>query len=242
MRIDKYICDTINITRSQVRRKISGGCVYVGGVQVRSPAEQVDENTCTVTVDGRELKYNKYVYIMMNKPKGVLSATADKHLTTAVDLLEEEDKRSDLFIAGRLDKDTTGFLLITNDGDFAHNLLSPKKHVYKTYAVLLAHDNFTGYTDAFNSGVTLDDGYVCKPAEFVPLGDCRCRLRIREGKFHQIKRMFRALGNEVVELKRIAIDNVVLDEKLKSGEYRYLNEQEFEIFMNKINKKYPQKI
>lgn len=236
MRIDKYICDTINITRSQARRRISCGRVFANGVRVRSSSLQVDENSCTVTMDGQPIKYTRYVYFMMNKPGGVLSASSDRHAKTALELLRDEDRRADLFIAGRLDKDTTGFLLITNDGDFAHALLSPRKHIYKTYEVLLKHGDFDGYRSAFEKGVELEDGYVCKPAEFIPFGNNRCLLKISEGKFHQIKRMFRALGNEVLKLRRTAMGDVILDENLKPGEYRPLKPSEYELFLNKITK------
>lgn len=239
MRIDKYICDTINITRSQARRRIFRGRVFANGVQVLSPSFQVDEKSCAVTMDGHPIKYTRYVYFMMNKPGGVLSASSDRHAKTAVELLRDEDRRADLFIAGRLDKDTTGFLLITNDGDFAHNLLSPKKHIYKTYEVLLNHGDFDGYRSAFEKGIELEDGYVCKPAEFIPLKNNRCFLKISEGKFHQIKRMFKALGNEVLELRRIAMGDVFLDSSLKPGEYRPLKPSEFELFLNKITKNDP---
>ncbi len=236
MRIDKYICDTINITRTQARRLISAGKVLADNVRVVSSALQIDENTSIVQLDGKILKYTKYIYIMMNKPKGVLSATMDRHTKTALDLLAQKDRYSDLFIAGRLDKDSTGFLLITNDGQFAHCLLAPKKHVAKTYEVTLAHDNFEGYKQAFEIGIKLEDGYVCKPAIFEAVSECKCLLKISEGKFHQIKRMFKTLGNEVIELKRVSIGKVDLDPQLKEGEYRRLTDEEYELFLNEINK------
>jgi len=236
MRIDKYICDTINITRTAVKQKISRGCVYADGQRVRTGSLQIDENACVVEMDGVKISYNKYFYIMMNKPSGVLSASSDKKCKTAIDLLDEKDKRKDLFIAGRLDKDTTGFLLITNDGDFAHNILSPKNHIYKTYFVKLEHNQIEGYKEKFLEGITIDDGYVCKSADFEYLGDCNCSLQICEGKFHQIKRMFEALGNKVVSLKRIKMGNVLLDENLEEGGYRYLTAGEVEEIMNKLHK------
>lgn len=236
MRIDKYICDTINITRTQAKNKISSGNVLVDGEVIKSSSFQVDEKKSVVTVDGVTVAYNKYVYIMMNKPAGILSATKDNKGQTAIDLLAEKDKRHDLFIAGRLDRDTTGFLLITNDGDFAHSILSPKKHIYKTYLVTLEHNDFSGYKEAFADGVILEDGYKTKAAEFTPLGNCQCYLRISEGKFHQIKRMFLALGNKVIALSRVAMGDMALDNKLKSGEYRYLSVREVEKIMHKIDK------
>ena len=223
MRIDKYICDTINITRTQAKTKISKGLVVVDGIVVKTSSMHINEKLAKVFVDGVELNYNKYVYIMMNKPKGVLSASKDSKGKTAIDLLLPDDRKHDLFIAGRLDKDTTGFLLITNDGDFAHNILSPKKHVMKTYLVTLEHDNFEGYTEKFEDGIVLGDGYKCKPAEFEKMSNNICKLQISEGKFHQIKRMFETLGNRVVDLKRIAMGELFLDESLIEGDYKFID-------------------
>lgn len=236
MRIDKYICDTINITRTAVKQKIGKGCVYVDGQRVRTASMHIDEKTAVVEIDGKKIEYNKYVYIMMNKPSGVISASSDRNCTTALDLLKDEDKKKDLFVAGRLDKDTTGFLLITNDGDFAHNILSPKNHIFKTYLVTLEHNNCDGYKKAFDEGIEIDGGYKCKSASFEHIGENCCRVEICEGKFHQIKRMFEALGNRVVALKRIKMADVELDCNLKEGEYRHLLTKEFEIFMNKMHK------
>ncbi len=235
MRVDKYICDSINITRTQVKQKISKGCVYVDGKRITSASQHIDEKTCVVTLDGKVIHYNKYVYIMMNKPKGVISASTDKKATTAIDLLTEADRRKDLFVAGRLDKDTTGFLLITNDGDFAHSILSPKNNIFKTYIATLKHGNVDGYAEKLEKGVFIDD-IKCKPARFEYIGNNICSLEICEGKFHQVKRMFESLGNEVVSLKRIKIAGVSLDNSLKEGEYRFLSADEYELIMNKIHK------
>ena len=237
MRLDKFICDTINITRNQAKTKISSGVVLVDGVVVKSSSYKVDESKSVVTVEGQVLQYNKYVYIMMNKPHGVLSAAKDSKCKTAIDLLSEEDKRHDLFIAGRLDKDTTGFLLITNDGDFAHSILSPKKHIFKTYFVTLQHNDVEGYEKLFSDGIILDDGYKCKTAEFEYIEGNHCKLKISEGKFHQIKRMFHSLGNEVVALSRIAMGDLFLDEGLKEGEYKYLTDKEVQKIMCNFTKK-----
>lgn len=236
MRIDKYICDTINITRNQAKSKISSGAVTVDGIVLRSSSFQVNEKSSIVCVDGKRIEYKKYVYIMMNKPSGVLSAAKDKKCETAIDLLKTEDKRHDLFIAGRLDKDTTGFLLITNDGNFAHDILSPKKHIMKTYLVNLEHNNVEGYEENFKKGILLEDGYETKSAEFVHLGECLAKLKISEGKFHQVKRMFAALGNKVIGLSRIAMGDLPLDEDLDFGEYRYLNDAEVGLIIGKLHK------
>ena len=236
MRIDKYICDTINITRTQAKDKISSGTVYLNGIRVRSSSEKVNENADRVVVDGNEISYNKYVYIMLNKPSGVISATEDKSSMTAIDLLCAKDKRHDLFVAGRLDKNTTGFLLITNDGNLAHSILPPKKHIFKTYKVGLAYPLEDDYSTKIVEGVVLEDGYKCKSGEYYPLSKSECLLRISEGKFHQIKRMFKALGNEVVSLSRIAMGDLLLDKSLSEGEYRYIEQFEIEKIMNKITK------
>lgn len=242
MRIDKFICDTINITRTQAKNKISSGNVFVNGSAVKSSSLQINENVDEVCVDGNLLTYRKYVYIMMNKPEGVLSATSDKTCKTAIDLLNDEDKRHDLFIAGRLDKNTTGFLLITNDGDFAHSILSPKKHIYKTYFVTLKYDDFSGYADMFSKGIVIDGGYKCKPAELFGVEKNTCYLKISEGKFHQIKRMFSTLGNEIVALHRVAMGDLQLDNSLKPGDYRYLSAKELDSFLCKITKNDPSTI
>lgn len=242
MRIDKFICDSINITRTQAKKIISLGSVYVDGTLVRSGSQQVDENHSNVTIDGTSISYNRFVYIMMNKPKGVLSATKDNNCKTAIDLLNESDRRHDLFIAGRLDKNTTGLLLITNDGKFAHDILSPKKHVIKTYHIILKDKCDDYYGQAFNDGIVIDDNYKCKPAEFIKLSDYECILKIQEGKFHQIKRMFESFGNKVVELDRTSMGNLTLDNTLKHGEYRYLTDKEIKEFVNKITKNTPETI
>ncbi len=236
MRIDKYICDTVNITRTQVKSKISKGCVFANGERVKTSSLQIDEKTATVVMDGQTIVYNKFIYIMMNKPAGVISASSDKKAVTAIDLLKPEDKHKDLFVAGRLDKDTTGFLFITNDGNLAHNILSPKKHINKTYLVTLEQSIKSEYKQAFASGVVLLDGYECKSAVFEQLSQNVCTLEIVEGKFHQVKRMFEALGNKVIKLKRIKMCDIELDCSLAEGEYRRFYPCEIEQIVNKINK------
>lgn len=242
MRIDKYICDCLNITRTQAKNKIAKGEVSADGSLVRSSSFQIDENTAVITVGGVPVNYSKYFYIMMNKPAGVLSASADKRCKTAIDLLDDKDKRDDLFIAGRLDKDTTGLLIITNDGDFAHNILSPKKHVFKTYIAELEKDILDNYAEEFEKGIVLADGYTCKSAAFTKIDNRKCKLEIREGKFHQIKRMFAALDNRVVSLKRIKMGTLLLDNSLGMGEYRHFNDNEMMEFVDKMHKNDTKKI
>ena len=239
MRIDKYICDSLNVTRTQAKQMISKGRVMIDGTRVRTPAAYVDECNGIVTVDSKIVSYDKLVYIMMNKPAGVISASSDKKAATAIDLIDLSDRKKDLFVAGRLDKDTTGFLLITNDGDFAHNILSPKNHIYKTYFVKLENSIKCFYALELEKGIKIDGDVICKPAKFEYVSEKECRLEICEGKFHQVKRMFQALGNTVVSLKREKIADVSLDMDLKPGEYRRLYPDEIDILMHKINKKKP---
>ena len=166
------------------------------------------------------MEYKKYVYIMLNKPQGVVCSTKDGQSRTVIELVPEKLRRKGLFPAGRLDKDTEGFVLLTDDGELAHKMLSPKSHVPKTYFVRLALPWQEDYKEKFSGGLVIDGGEKCLPAEFCGSGenDHECTLILHEGKFHQVKRMFKILGNEVVFLKRIAIGNVKLDRKLALGE------------------------
>lgn len=225
MRLDKFLSVAANISRADAGTAIARGRVSVNGTVVRRAAEHIDENDASVLLDGTPVFYMQHVYYMMNKPAGVLSATEDKHCKTAVGLLDAEDKRNGLFVAGRLDKDTTGFLLITDDGEFAHNILSPKKHVVKTYRAVLRDPVGERYGEELARGVVLD-GSLCKCASFERLSSFECLLGIGEGKYHQVKRMFEALGNKVEKLSRIAIGGLFLDEKLAEGEYRLLTDGE----------------
>lgn len=224
MRLDKFIGEMKNISRSDVKKLISKGKVCVNGSVVKSSSIHINEKNDNVLLDGQEVVNRPFIYIMLNKPAGVVCASRDKQ-KTVFDILPDDLKRKNLFVAGRLDKDTHGFVLITNDGEFAHNILSPKKHVEKEYLVKTEHDNFSGYKEKFESGLPLCD-FVCKPAKFIKTGYCTCKVKISEGKFHQIKKMFSALGNKVVYLKRIAMGGVYLDDSLDEGMARQLTENE----------------
>ena len=223
-RLDKLVSELFKLTRKQAKNEISSGNVTVNG----NVAKQVATH-CFVTdeicLSGKRGVYQKYYYIMMNKPQGVLSATRDTKTKTAVQLLPENMFRKDLFVAGRLDKNTTGFLLLTNDGDFAHEILSPKKHIPKTYIAELMHPISDDDVQAFANGIELSD-FVCKPAFLEPIGDKRVKVTIVEGKFHQIKRMFYAVNNEVLTLHRSHMGNLALDPALSAGEARYITENE----------------
>jgi 16S rRNA pseudouridine516 synthase len=199
---------------------------------VKDPKQHVDTNKQSVTLNGEVIEYKEFIYLMMNKPQGVLSATEDSVGETVIDLLELEDQVYEPFPVGRLDKDTEGLLLITNDGQLAHRLLSPKKHVPKTYFAVIDQEVTHDDIKAFAEGVTLDDGYETKPGELKILKSgihSDIELTITEGKFHQVKRMFEAVGKKVVYLKRISMGPLPLDETLELGEYRELTDEEIEL-------------
>lgn len=229
MRLDKFLKDQGLASRSEVKEWIKKGRVRVNDRVERDPGAHVDTDRDQVFLDGNAVCYREFVYYMLNKPKGVITATEDMKQETVLDLLPEELQRRELFPVGRLDKDTEGLLLLTNDGIFAHELLSPKKHVTKLYEAEL--DVFPGdrAIAAFKQGVVLDDGYQALPAdlEFVSLSPrVIARVEVVEGKFHQIKRMFKAVGATVTALKRLRMGTVWLDDTLKPGEFRELTKEE----------------
>lgn len=224
MRLDKMVADAAAVTRSQARKKIKGGAVEVNGAVVRDISAQVSEKDA-LTVSGENLQYKKYIYLMLNKPQGVVSATEDKRQKTVMELIPGEYKRYSLFPVGRLDIDTTGFLLLTNDGETAHKILSPNKKVGKTYVVTAKLPVTEDMLCALREGVDIG-GVITKKADARLLSPDTVRLTIYEGKFHQIKRMFYVVGNEVISLKRIAYGNVFLDAALKEGMYRPLTDEE----------------
>ena len=221
-------------SRKDVKKLLKSGAVKVDGVIIKDAKQHVDPENQLVTVYGEEVEYREFIYLMMNKPPGILSATEDDRLETVVDILQEEDQIFDPFPVGRLDKDTEGLLLLTNDGQLAHRLLSPKKHVPKTYFARISGVVTTKDIEAFSKGVTLEDGYHTKPGHLEILSSgpiSEIELTITEGKFHQVKRMFEAVGKKVIYLKRLTMANLVLDETLELGEYRELTEEELEALM-----------
>lgn len=228
-RIDKIIASQGLATRSEVKAMIKRGEVVLNGAVIKDSGTKAcysDE----ILINGQKLLQTKFTYIMLNKPEGVVSATDDKRYKTVVDILPDDLKRKNLFPAGRLDKDTTGFCLITDDGEFAHDILSPSKHVTKTYIARLS--NAIDYEQAkkgFLEGVILGDGTVLLSAvlEQIEDGDTPIyKVIVKEGKYHQVKRMFLRFGAEVTELKRIAIGGLPLDNSLKSGEARLVSADE----------------
>lgn len=230
IRLDKYLAEMGAGTRSEVKKYIRQGSVTVDGVTVKKPEEKVNELTQKVCVNGKQIDYEKFEYYMLNKPKGVVSATTDPKDQTVVELIESR-KRKDLFPVGRLDKDTEGLLLITNDGELAHRLLAPKKHVDKVYYAKIDGTVTEETVARFREGLDIGSGEFAKPSSLTIVKSgliSEIELTIQEGKFHQVKRMFHAVGMEVLELKRLSMGSLVLDPALKPGEYRRLKEEEVE--------------
>ena len=226
-RLDKLIASTGKYSRREVKLLIKEGRVLVDGRPAASAEDKVDPDLSAVEVDGMDIGYREYTYIMLHKPAGVLTATEDKRQETVLDLLPPELRRLSLSPVGRLDKDTEGLLLLTNDGELTHRLLAPKSHVDKVYYAEL--DAPLSETDiaAFESGITLADGTVCMSAGLKLLEDgTKVLITLREGKFHQVKRMTASRGASVLYLKRLSMGALVLDESLAKGEYRLLTEDE----------------
>ena len=232
IRLDKFLCEMQIGTRSQVKEMIKKGMVTVDREVIKKADYKFDELTVKVYVNEKEISFQKYFYYMLNKPSGVVSATRDHSDKTVLDLLKGA-KGKDLFPVGRLDKDTEGLLLITNDGELSHNLLSPKKHVDKTYLVETAEAVSNEMISTLEKGVDIGEEHLTLPARVKVLEDKIIELTITEGKFHQVKRMLKAVGNEVVYLKRLSMGNLVLDEKLKLGEFRPLTDLELKKLVDK---------
>ena len=229
MRLDKFISATTTLSRAEAKKIIKKG-ILINNILVKSPDYKIDEINDQVIVNGNRLFYQKYVYIMMNKPQNVISATEDAINKTVVDLLEEKDRIYKVFPVGRLDKDTEGLMLLTNDGELAHKLISPKKDVEKKYYVEVSGELKEEHLELVKDGLVIDEGYKCKSARLEILESSKVKsianIYITEGKFHQVKRMMKALGTTVTYLKRLSIGTLELDKNLKLGEYRYLTDKE----------------
>ena len=232
MRLDKYLAEMGVGTRQEVKKQIRQGKVTVNGTVVKAADTKIDETCDEVAIGGRNISYVSYEYYMLNKPGGVVSATEDRRDTTVIDLIKDK-KRKDLFPVGRLDKDTEGLLLITNDGDLAHRLLAPKKHVDKVYYAkidgMVTEEDVKRFAEGIDIGAEEEE--MTRPAKLDIMKsaeESEIRLTIHEGKFHQVKRMFLAVGKEVTYLKRERMGPLCLDENLKPGEYRLLTEEEIE--------------
>ncbi|MGE7675574.1 pseudouridine synthase [Lysinibacillus sp. NPDC094403] len=236
MRLDKLLSNMGYGSRKEVKQLLKQKAVTVDGAYAKDAALQVDPEKQEVSVFGERVIYTEFVYFMMNKPSGVISATEDLRDETVIDLLETSDQHFQPFPVGRLDKDTEGLLLITNDGMLAHNLLSPKKHVPKVYYAQIEGIVTEEDCEKFAQGVELDDGYVTKPGELIILKSAQqseIELTIQEGKFHQVKRMFEAVGKRVTYLKRLSMGSLKLDDSLELGEYRELTDEELASLQNR---------
>ncbi|MBC1678579.1 rRNA pseudouridine synthase [Listeria welshimeri] len=233
MRLDKLLSHTGFGSRKEVKPLLKSGAVVVNGTIQKDSKMQVNPDKDEITVHGTPVVYQEFVYFMLHKPQNVVSATEDNVSETVIDLLAQEDILTNPFPVGRLDKDTEGLLIITNDGTLAHNLLSPKKHIDKTYYAKIDGEVLLEDVKAFAEGIALEDGYICKPARLEIINPNEIKVTIQEGKFHQVKRMFAARGKTVSYLKRISMGQLQLDESLELGEYRPLTETELAILQNK---------
>ena len=235
-RIDKILSNLGYGSRSELKKLCKNGLVKVNGKVINNPGVQVDVENDEILFDGEKVVYKEFIYLMLNKPDGYISATFDKRDPIVLDLIDKEDLIFEPFPVGRLDKDTEGLLVLTNDGQLAHRVLSPKKHVPKTYYAKVEGVVTEEDVKAFAEGVTLDDGYETMPAELEILKSddiSEIELTIHEGKFHQVKRMFESVGKKVVYLKRLSMGKLKLDEGLALGEYRELTEEEVKMIEEK---------
>ena len=231
-RIDKVLSNLGYGSRSELKKICKNGLVKVNGKVINNPGVQVDVENDEIIFDGEKVTYKEFIYLMLNKPDGYISATFDKRDPIVLDLIDKEDLVFEPFPVGRLDKDTEGLLVLTNDGQLAHRVLSPKKHVPKTYYAKIEGVVTEDDIKAFAKGVTLDDGYETMPAELVILKSdeiSEIELTIHEGKFHQVKRMFESVDKKVIYLKRLSMGKLQLDKNLALGEYRELTDEEIKM-------------
>jgi 16S rRNA pseudouridine516 synthase len=227
MRLDKLLAHMDYGSRKEVKELIRKGYVLVNGNVIKDDDYKVDEFNDEINILDSEIKYEEFIYIMLNKPDGYVSATYDFNKPTVLDLINDYKKRN-LFPVGRLDIDTVGLLLITNDGALAHKLLSPKSHVDKKYYLKYEGKYDESFIKKFQDGIVLDDGYKCMSASFIDLGNNEAYIIIKEGKFHQVKRMMESVGCNVTFLKRVSFGNLSLDESLEEGKWRHLTIEEVE--------------
>lgn len=230
MRLDKFLANSGIGSRKEVKELIKQGLVFVNEERIKKSDKNIDEINDVIKIGDKCIKYRKYVYIMLNKPQNVISATEDNKHKTVIDLIKGYDTYN-IFPVGRLDIDTEGLLLLTNDGKLSHNLLSPKKHIEKEYFVKLKENITDIDINKVENNIELEDGYICKKAKIKRISENELNITITEGKFHQVKRMFKAVDNEVVFLKRIRMANIFLDKNLKLGDYRELSNDELKGLM-----------
>lgn len=229
MRLDKFLTEMGKCSRSEGGKLIRAGKVLVNGKVQKAPDFKIDPNLDTITLMGEVLTYKKYTYIMLNKPEGYVSATDDEREKTVLDLVDPEDRRRGLFPCGRLDKNTLGLVILTNDGEGAHKVLSPKHHVEKIYKFISRDPVSENDIKLLEGGVDIG-GYLTKPCKVKMISECEGEITLTEGKYHQIKRMLEAVDNKIMYLERITFGNISLDPSLGRGEWRYLTPDEEEIF------------
>lgn len=223
-RLDKLLADMGIASRSELKGIIKSGRVTVDGLAVTVPETKFDSEICNICLDGKSLTVQRFRYYMMDKPAGVLSVTEDRKQSTVLDLLPEEQRRMGLFPVGRLDKDTSGLLLLTNDGDFAHRVISPKSGVEKLYLAKVDGEVDESDVKAFAKGIVLKDGTQCLPAKLEKIEGSACLVTVMEGKYHQVKRMLASRGKPVLELRRLAVGGLCLAEDLGPGGFRELGQ------------------
>lgn len=226
VRLDKMLSDMGIASRKELKDIIRRGRVSVNGVTATAPDMKLDGETAVIALDGQRLLYSRYRYFMLDKPTGVLSVTEDRKQPTVMDLLSPEMRRMGLFPVGRLDKDTSGLLLLTNDGDYAHRVISPKSGVEKLYYARVDGALSQKDVEAFEKGIVLADGTECLPAKLEILAERECHVRVMEGKYHQVRRMLASRGAPVLELRRLSIGALKLDESLGPGGFRELDQTE----------------
>ena len=231
-RIDKIISNQTHYSRKEIKKMISHKMVYVNNEQVKKPESKYDENNISIKINGKDIEIKKYIYLLLNKPEGYISTTDTRTEKTVLDLIPDKYKNRELFPAGRLDKDTTGLMLITDDGQLAHNILSPKKHVKKIYEVTIDIPTTEEMVKGFKEGVKLNDGQ-CKSAILEITGKYTSKVTLVEGRYHQIKRMFGCFGAKVIKLHRICMGNLELPKDLEVGNFREATEVELEKIQEK---------
>lgn len=224
-RIDRILSEQTNYSRKEIKKLVSKGLVLVNECVVRRSDEKYDEDSISIKINGEDVSVNKHFYLLLNKPKGYVSTTVSDSDKTVIDLVPNKYKTRTLFPAGRLDKDTTGLMLITDDGVFAHNILSPKKHIKKIYEVVIDKDVSDEMINGFKEGVKLNDG-ECKSALLEKVDTNKCLVTLTEGRYHQIKRMFGCYKAKVLELKRICMGELYLPTNLAVGEVREVSDEE----------------
>ena len=231
-RLDRIISEQTNFTRKEIRKLISQGVVWVNNEQIRKPETKFDENKINLKIQGKEIDVREHIYLILNKPKGYVSTTEEGTQKNVIDLVPDKFKTRTLFPAGRLDKDTTGLMLITDDGEFAHNILSPKRHVKKIYEVTIDVPVTSNMVEDFKNGIKLKDG-ECKPAILEITGEYTAKVTLLEGRYHQIKRMFGCYAAKVIELNRICMGNLYLPNDISLGKIREATNEELKQIQEK---------